>query len=243
MLFIKNIVLCLGILLTANISSVSSAIPDESLEPESKVLIVHDYSFLSREHIEKNGLDSPYGKLYFEFIPGITKENIPENHVAIETSLQKTFVYNGSLLEGVLPRRFKNYYNMSCMLLSTYIEKQALAARIRRNNLSSELQVLPNETLIFDPITAYPIVVSKNDERVLKNHNYRFQPPKNLNSTEFEPHHFIYRPTITFRERFLPNELIFPAVKSSSSGRNIFGTHPTTCRQYSTYIRALRRFL
>ncbi len=219
-------------LLTVNIASVASAIPDESLEPESKVLIVHDYSFLSREHIEKNGLDSPYGKLYFEFIPGITKENTPENHVAIETSLQKTFVYNGSLLEGFLPGRFINYYNMSCMLLSTYIERLSLV---------SATQLQPDQTIIFNPITAEPMIVSVNDERVLKNLDYRFQPPKNLNSNEFEPHHFIYRPTITFRERIHPNELIFPAVKSSG-GRNISGTNPITCRKYSTYVRALRRF-
>lgn len=232
MFSIKNIVLCLGMLLTVNIASVASAIPDESLEPESKVLIVHDYSFFNREHIEKNGLDSPYGKLYFEFIPGITKENILENHVAIETSLQKTFVYNGSLLEGVLPGRFINYYNMSCMLLSTYIERLTLV---------SAAQLQSDQTIIFNPITAEPMIVSVNDKRVLKNLDYRFQPPKDLNSNEFEPHHFKYKPTITLRERILPNELIFPAVKSRDGGRNISGTNPITCRKYSTYVRALRR--
>ena len=88
-------------LLTVNISSVASAIPDESLEPESNVLIVHNHSSsLSRERIEKNGLDAPYGKLYFEFIPGITKENIPEKHVAVEVHSGNTLVYNGSFYEG-----------------------------------------------------------------------------------------------------------------------------------------------
>ena len=226
----KNIILCLGILLTVNIASIASAISDELLEPESKVLIVHDYSFLSREYIEKNGLDSPGGKTYFEFRPKITKENIPENHVAIETSLQNTFVYNGSLLEGVLPRRFKDYYNMSCMLLSTYI---------KRLTLVSAAQLQPDQTIIFDPITAKPMIVSTDDERVLKNNNYRFQPPKNLNSTEFEPHHFIYRPTITFREGIRPNELIFPTVKSSGGSKNISAPYR---RQYSTCVRALMRF-
>ncbi len=227
MLFIKNIVLSLGILIATN--SVN-AISDESLEPDSKVLIVYNYSSLSREYIEKNGLDAPAGKIYFEFIPGITKENIPENHVAKEVKPHNTWVYNGNFLDGKLPIWFKNFYNLSCMLLSTYIEMQDLAL---------ELKVLSDETLIFDPITAYPKVVSKNNERVLKDLSYKSRVPANIDDIT---HHFIYRPIIAVYGDVPANKLIFPAVKSSSGSRNISGTHPITCRPYSTYIRALRRF-
>ena len=210
-------------LLTVNISSVASAIPDESLEPESNVLIVHNHSSsLSRERIEKNGLDAPYGKLYFEFIPGITKENIPEKHVAVEVHSGNTWVYNGSFYEGFLHRRFKDYYNTSGMLLSTYIERLSLV---------SAVQLRTDQTIIFDPITAKPMIVSVNDERVLKNLDYRFQPPSDLNSTKFEPHHFIYKPTITLYGGIPANKLFFPTGKSSGGSR-----------KYSTYVRALRRF-
>ncbi len=216
MLFIKNIVLSLGILIATN--SVN-AISDESLEPDSKVLIVHNCSGLIREHIEKDGLDSPAGKLYFEFIPGITKGNIPKNCVAIEVKPHNTWVYNGNFLDRKLLIWFKNFYNLSCMLLSTYIEMQGLA---------SELKVLPDETLIFDPITAYPKVVSKNDERVLKDSSYKFRVPANIDDIT---QHFIYKPTITLYGGIPANKLFFPTGKSSGGSR-----------KYSTYVRALRRF-
>jgi len=231
---IKNIVLCLGMLLTVNIAN---AIFDDI----GNVLIVHEHSYSERKHIKEQGLKY-FGEnpIYFKFIPKVTKDNIPLDYVGLMVNPDKTWVYNGSFLDGVLSEKFREFYGRSRMSLSNYIRVQDKSAKVMLGKYTfQKIRIRDDQLVIFDPITADPMIVSIDDERVLKDSSYISRRSANLQKTVFEPHHFIYKPTIELYKSIPPHNLNF----GSSKGNNIGLHHPVICRPYSTYIRALRRFL
>ncbi len=94
--------------------------------------------------------------IYFQWFPPHLEFNREENDwISIEVDPQNTYVYNR---EFRVTREI-NKYRASRMKLSDYISKHEITKRIKKT-------LEPGKTIIWNPLTADPVVVNWDDERV-----------------------------------------------------------------------------
>ena len=234
MLFIKNIILCLGMLLAVNMEY--SAAFDDREQDEQSVIVVHDYKDTKQKIIEEEGLLTK-GEILFKYTYGTIASNIPSNCVGIRVDPTKVLVHNSAFLDTLFPSDRpldEKDYTESGMLLSNYISRQLLAA-FRKEGLK------PDEVLIYHPLTACPMVVSIHEwitDTKTWNSSY------GLWNRKWRSDHYLYPPVITIKGPIQPDKLIFPYEKRfGHNAGSPTGTHPTTCRKYCTSSRNLRSIL
>lgn len=102
-------------------------------------------------------LENHINFIYFQWFPPHLREYNIKNGtwVSIEVNPRKTFVFNREFrAKGDLSR-----YNASRMTLTNYIGQHEKTVVLKR-------QLKQGQTIIWDPITAEPLIVNSDDRRV-----------------------------------------------------------------------------
>ena len=138
--------------------------------------------------------------IYFRYIPGVTRECIPDNTVGIEVDPSHLNVHNQEFRASGNLR----LYNDSKLLLTDYIERKELARK-----MGYGLEV--GEAVIFHPLTASPIICKphQGEHKISGGEFYDLTKAGLVGWGQYE---VLYLNEVTSAESNIPAEyLLFPS--------------------------------